>query len=79
MQLHEPHHAHESASHAAHSMLCAWLCQVNPTVTLHAAAPLLAGVILTAIQQLIRVIPQTLLIVTVSRSRAPPSLILFEI
>jgi hypothetical protein len=79
VQLHGLHHAHESGSHAAHSMLCAWLCQVNPTVSLHAAAPLLAGVILTAIQRLIRVIPQSSLIVTVSRSRAPPSLSLFEI
>lgn len=79
VQLHEPHHTHESGSHATHSMLCAWLCQVNPTVSLHAAVPLLAGVILMAIQRLVRVIPQTLLITTVSRSRAPPSFILFEI
>lgn len=74
VQPHEPHHAHEGASHTTHSMLCAWLCQVNPTVSLHAAAPLLTGVVLMVVQRLIRVIPQTLLIVTVSRSRAPPSL-----
>jgi len=77
VQRHEPHHAHEDASHTAHSTLCAWVCQVNPAVGLHAVAPLLAGMILVAIQRFIRVIPQALLLVTVSRSRAPPSLSLF--
>mgnify|MGYP003536005933 FL=1 len=68
----EPAHAHHDPSHAGHSVFCVWACQANPTESIHAAAPFLAGVVLVAIQRFARVIPQTLLIATVSRSRAPP-------
>ena len=68
----EPAHAHHNPSHAGHSLFCAWACQANPTESIHAAAPFLAGIVLVAIQQFARAIPQTLLIATVSRSRAPP-------
>src|SRR5262245_24065646 len=33
---------HHSHSHVAHSALCAWACQVNPTVIVPSAAPLVA-------------------------------------
>ena len=65
-------HAHHAPSHAEHSTFCAWACQANPTESIHAAVPLLAGFVLVAIQQSIRVIPQIVLLATVSRSRAPP-------
>lgn len=68
----EPRHAHHAPSHAEHSPFCAWACQANPTESLHAAAPLIAGFLLVAIQRFIRVIPSTFLLATVSRSRAPP-------
>lgn len=67
-----PEHEHHTPSHAAHSTLCAWACQVNPTVSLHAAAPILASFLLVATQRLMSAALQSLLIITVSRSRAPP-------
>lgn len=72
MQTVEPGHAHHTPSHAAHSTLCAWACQVNPTVSIHAAAPLLASLVLVAIQRLASTAPPFHLIITVSHSRAPP-------
>lgn len=72
MQTEEEGHAHHHPSHAAHSALCAWVCQVNPTVSIHAAAPLVALFVLATIRRLVHVVPQTFLIPVVSRSRAPP-------
>ncbi len=72
MQTEESGHAHHTPSHAAHSSLCAWICQINPTVSLHAAAPLLAFFVLVATQRLVGAAPQLHFISAVSRSRAPP-------
>jgi len=68
----ESAHAHHAQSHAGHSVFCAWACQVNPTVSLHAAAPVLAGLLLVTTHRLVSAVLQSLLITTVSRSRAPP-------
>ncbi len=72
LQVEEPGHAHHTPSHAAHSTLCAWVCQVNPTVSLQAVAPLLEFFAVVAIQRLVAAAPQLHFISTVSRSRAPP-------
>jgi hypothetical protein len=68
----ETSHAHHAPSHAEQSPFCTWACQANPTESIHTAVPLFAGIALVAIQRSSRVIPQTLLLATVSRSRAPP-------
>ncbi len=65
-------HAHHTPSHAGHSTFCAWACQASSTESSAVAAPLLAGFVFVAIQLVNRVIPKTLLIAAVSRSRAPP-------
>ena len=65
-------HDHHTPSHAEHSTLCAWACQVNPTVSLPTAAPVLAGFILVAMQRLVTAPSQARLFSPVSRSRAPP-------
>lgn len=72
LQAVEPVHAHHTPSHAAHSTLCAWVCQVNPAVGIQAVAPLLAFFVVVAMQRLIGTAPQLHFISTVSRSRAPP-------
>jgi hypothetical protein len=38
----QPPAHHHSQSHVAHSALCAWACQINPTVIVPAAIPMLA-------------------------------------
>jgi hypothetical protein len=73
LQMEEPGHAHHTPSHAAHSTLCAWVCQVNPTESIHTAVPLVGGFAFVAIQPLLSVAPEALLLSTVSRSRAPPA------
>src|SRR5215831_20220324 len=72
MQTEEHGHAHDTPFHAAHSTLCAWVCQVNSTVSIHSAAPLVALFVLTTTERLVHAVPQTFLIPAVSRSRAPP-------
>lgn len=72
MQTEEPGHAHHTPSHAAHSTLCAWVCQVNPTVSIQTVAPLLAFFAVVAMQRLVGTAPQFHFISAVSRSRAPP-------
>ncbi len=71
----EPAHAHHGPSHAAHSVFCAWACQVNSMSSLQAAAPVLAGLLLVTMQRVASTSPSTRLRTRVSRSRAPPSLI----
>jgi len=71
----EPAHAHHGPSHAAHSVFCAWACQVNSMSSLQAAAPVLAGLLLVTMQRVASKGPPTRLRTRVSRSRAPPSLI----
>ena len=68
----EPAHAHHAPSHAGHSVFCAWACQVNPTVGIHATAPALVSIIFVTMQRLVSAPPQARLVTTVSRSRAPP-------
>jgi hypothetical protein len=77
LQTEEPGHAHHTPSHAAHSTLCAWVCQVNPTVSIQTVAPLLAFFVVVAMQRLVGTAPQLQFISAVSRSRAPPSVIFF--
>ncbi|HEU5408030.1 MAG TPA: hypothetical protein VFU48_09695 [Nitrospira sp.] len=72
MQAEESGHAHHTPSHTAHSTLCAWVCQVNPTVSIQAAAPLLAFFVVVAMQRLVGAAPQFSFMPSVSRSRAPP-------
>ncbi|MDF0650647.1 MAG: hypothetical protein P0121_04145 [Nitrospira sp.] len=72
MHTEESGHAHHTPSHAAHSTLCAWVCQVHPTASIHAAAPLLGFFAVVALQRLVDAAPQLHFISTVSRSRAPP-------
>lgn len=72
MQTETHGHAHHTPSHASHSTLCAWVCQVNPTASIHAAAPLVALFVLTTTERLVHAVPQTSPIPAVSRSRAPP-------
>lgn len=71
-QAEGPIHAHHPPSHAAHSTLCAWICQVNPTVSIHVTVPLPAFFIVVAMQLLVGAAPQLHFISAVSRSRAPP-------
>ncbi len=68
----DPAHAHHVPSHAEQSPFCTWACQANPTESIHAAAPLFAGIVLVAILPSVRVSLQLLLFTGVSRSRAPP-------
>ena len=70
LQAEESGHAHHT--HAAHSTLCAWVCQVNPTVSIQAAVPLLAFFLVVAMQRLVVAASQLHSISAVSRSRAPP-------
>jgi hypothetical protein len=72
MPKEEHEHDHHAPTHAGHSTLCAWACQVNPTVSLHAAAPILTTVLLVMTLRLVSAVPQFFLTITVSRSRAPP-------
>jgi len=72
LQTEEPGHAHHAPSHAAHSTLCAWVCQVNPTVSIHAVAPLFALFVFIAVLRLVSATVQLPLISAVSHSRAPP-------
>lgn len=68
----EPAHAHQAPSHAGHSVFCAWACQVNSMSSLHAAAPVLAGLLLVTMQRVVSAVPPARLLTRVSRSRAPP-------
>ena len=38
----QPQAHHHSQSHVTHSALCAWACQINPTVIVPAPVPLVA-------------------------------------
>jgi pentose-5-phosphate-3-epimerase len=72
LQAEESGHAHHTPSHAAHSTLCAWVCQVNPTVSIQAVAPLLAFFAVVVMQRLVGAAPPLHFMSAVSRSRAPP-------
>lgn len=70
----EPAHAHHDPSHAAHSVFCAWACQASSMSSLHAAAPVLAGLFLITMERVASAAPSARLLTKISRSRAPPSL-----
>ncbi len=69
----EPTHAHHAPSHAGHPVFCTWACQVNSMSSLHAAAPVFAGLLLVTTQRVVSAVPPACLLTRVSRSRAPPS------
>ena len=65
-----PHH--HSHSHVTHSALCAWACQVNPTVAVLAAAPpvIVSTVVTRLSHRNLRV--GTAVLASPPTSRAPP-------
>jgi hypothetical protein len=63
---------HHSDSHLPHSALCAWACQINPTVILPAAVPLLASLTVTARRRQSNSKSQTASPASECSSRAPP-------
>jgi hypothetical protein len=42
LHVEQPPAHHHSHSHVAHSALCAWACQINPTVIVSTPVPLVA-------------------------------------
>jgi hypothetical protein len=68
----QPPDHHHSHSHMAHSALCAWACQINPTVTVPAAVPVVAAAtVMTRLPQTdspVRILSP----ISESASRAPP-------
>jgi hypothetical protein len=64
------HHHHDS--HVTHSALCAWACQVNPTVTVPAALPLAAVAIVVGSQRQREMIIRRAFFISESLSRGPP-------
>jgi len=68
----QPPAHHHSHSHLAHSALCAWACQINPTVTIPAAVPLVA--VLTVAARLCQTdsTVHAAFLPSESSSRAPP-------
>jgi hypothetical protein len=68
----QPPAHHHSHSHVTHSALCAWACQMNPTVSVPATAPLVA--VSTVVARLRRTdfTIHTLSPTSEAPSRAPP-------
>jgi hypothetical protein len=66
-----PYHQH-SQSHVAHSALCAWACQINPTVIVATTVPLVA--LSTVVARLCSTdsLTDTALFTSLFSSRAPP-------
>jgi len=68
----QPPGHHHSPSHLAHSALCAWACQINPTVAVPAALPLVAvSTVVTRLRQIDFTISASI-ITAESPSRGPP-------
>jgi hypothetical protein len=68
----QPPAHHHSQSHLAHSALCAWACQINPTVAVPAAVPLVAvATVVARLRQTDSTLHPTFL-PSESPSRAPP-------
>jgi hypothetical protein len=63
---------HHTQSHLAHSALCAWACQANPTITIHAGLPLGVVFAVVALLRLYSATPQTRLFAALIHSRGPP-------
>lgn len=68
----QPPAHHHSQSHLAHSALCAWACQANPTVTVPAAMPPVALFAVVATLRMAESTAQALLLESGSSARAPP-------
>ena len=68
----QPSAHHHSQSHVAHSALCAWACQIHPSVVLPAAVPLMAVTAVSARLHRIGYRRPLSFPTTVSSSRAPP-------
>lgn len=68
----QPQAHHHSQSHVAHSALCAWACQLNPTVIV--ATPLALFAMATVVARLILTDSdaRTVLQCPLFSSRAPP-------
>jgi hypothetical protein len=69
----QPPAHHHSHSHVTHSALCAWACQINPTVTVPSAMPLAAVSIVVARLRRREITISTPFFSSESPSRAPPS------
>jgi hypothetical protein len=63
------HHGH---SHLAHSALCAWACQANPTVIIPAVVPSAGTFVVMAMLAFAGTTPPSGIVAAASRSRAPP-------
>jgi hypothetical protein len=68
----QPPAHHHSQSHLAHSALCAWACQINPTVTVPAAVPLVAVATVVARLRQTDSTVRPMFLPSESPSRAPP-------
>jgi hypothetical protein len=68
----QPPSHHHSQSHPVHSALCAWACQVNPTITVHAGVPLGVVFAVVALLRWYSATPQTRLLPALIYSRGPP-------
>jgi hypothetical protein len=68
----QPPAHHHSHSHVAHSSLCAWACQINPTVAVPAAVPLIAVSTVVARRHLVDSAASSAFPNLLFSSRAPP-------
>lgn len=68
----QPDRTHHHTTHAAHSALCAWVCQAKPAAALLPAAPSAIILELIAIMLLLGSALRTNLLPVATRSRAPP-------
>lgn len=68
----QPQGHHHSQSHVAHSALCAWACQVNPTVMVAAPIPVATTSTLVARLSLLNQTVSTARFASLFTSRAPP-------
>ncbi|HTL60668.1 MAG TPA: hypothetical protein VL261_03390 [Nitrospira sp.] len=68
----QPQGHHHSQSRVAHSALCAWACQVNPTVMVAAPIPLAAISTIVARLYLQNSATSTAPLASLLTSRAPP-------
>lgn len=63
---------HHSHSHVAHSPLCAWACQVSPSVAVAAAVPVVAVSLPVVLVRSADLTPRTTFFDSGSLSRGPP-------
>ena len=68
----QPPGHHHSPSHLAHSALCAWACQINPTVAVPAVLPLMTvSIVVTRLGQIDSTMSASV-VTAESPSRGPP-------